>query len=98
EDVPRAAGVPEARVQVEARAGLAHGVLRHERQAHALLVRDLLRAVLVDDVVVRRRDRLAVAQVDLLLPGRPLALAALDGDTGARHDVADRAVEETPLS
>src|SRR5262249_5641788 len=91
-------GVPEARVQVEARAGLAHVPLRHERDRDALLVRDLLRAVLVDDVVVGRRDRLAVAKVDLLLPRAPLALATLDDDSRSQHAVADLAADELLLA
>src|SRR4029077_11138992 len=46
EDVSLAGPVPEARVEVEARARLAHVPLRHERERDALLMRDLLRAVL----------------------------------------------------
>src|SRR5204862_1123073 len=81
----------------EARAGLAHVPLRHERDRDALLVRDLLRAVLVDDVVVGARDRLAVAEVDLLLARAPLALARLDDDPGTEHAVANVAMDELLL-
>src|SRR5437016_831721 len=83
EQVPPPGLVPQARVEVEARARLAHVVFRHEGDADALRVRDLLGAVLVDDVVVGGGHGLAVVQVDLLLPGAPLALARLDRDAGA---------------
>ena len=46
---------------------------------------DLLGAVLVDDVAVGHLDGGGVAQVDLVLAGAPLALAALDGDAGGVH-------------
>src|SRR5262249_19846387 len=58
----------------------------------------LLGAVLVDHVVVRGRDRFAVAEVDLLLPRAPLAFAAFDHDAGAQHAVADLAMDELLLA
>ena len=54
-------------------------------------MRDLLGAVLVDDVVVGHRQRVVVAEVDLLLPGPRLALRGLDADAGAVHPVPDLA-------
>src|SRR5439155_4301511 len=58
----------------------------------------LLGAVLVDDVVVRGRDGLAVVEVDLLLTRTPLALAALDHDARAKHPAPDLAVDEHLLA
>jgi hypothetical protein len=40
-------------------------------------------------VVVRHRQRIRVAEVDLLLPRPRLALGGLDGDAGAVHPVPD---------
>ena len=56
-----------------------------------MLERDLLGAVLVDDVVVGHRHRVRVAEVDLLLAGPRLALRGLDPHPGRLHPVADRA-------
>src|SRR5437764_1241140 len=63
--------------------------LRHERDRTAVQVRDLLGTVLVDDVVVGHRQRIGVAEVDLLLPRPRLALRCLDVDARAVHPVAD---------
>ena len=52
--------------------------------------RDLLDAVLVDDVPVRHLQRLGIDQVQLLLARPPLALALLNRDAGRLHAVADR--------
>ena len=59
--------------------------LRHEGDRAALLVRDLLGAVLVDDVVVGRAQGVREAEVDLVLPRPRLALRALDPHAGALH-------------
>ncbi len=56
-------------------------------------MRDLLGAVLVDRVIVGRRERVGVAKVDLLLAGPRLALRALDGDARVVHVVSDLAQE-----
>ena len=56
-------------------------------------VRDLLRAVLVDDVVVGHRQRVGEAEVDLVLARPRLALRGLDLDARAVHAVADLADE-----
>src|SRR5919106_190489 len=80
---------PEARVDV---AGVPDpGVvgLGHEGDRAAFEVRDLLRAVLVDDVVVGHRERVRVAEVDLLLAGPRLALRGLHADARALHPVPD---------
>ena len=52
---------------------------------------DLLRAVLVDRVLVGGAQRVGVAEVDLVLAEVALALGVLDDDAGARHRVADPA-------
>ena len=59
---------------------------------------DLLGAVLVDDVAVCHLDGGGEAQVDLVLAGAPLALAALDGDAGPVHAVADLADQPLVLA
>ena len=48
-----------------------------------MLVRDLLGAVLVDDVVVGGPHRVRVAEVDLVLAWPGLALRVLDDETRA---------------
>ena len=63
--------------------------LRHERDRAPVQVRDLLRAVLVDDVVVGHRQRVVVAEVDLLLARPRLALRALDAHARRVHPVSD---------
>ena len=65
--------------------------LRHERDRHVLLGGDLLGAVLVDHVPVGGRERLAVAEVDLVLAEVALALGVLDHEVGGAHLVADPA-------
>ncbi len=65
--------------------------LRHERERHALLRRDLLGAGLVDHVVVGGGERLVVAEVDLVLAEVALALRVLHSHAGAGHRVADAA-------
>src|SRR5881397_3903268 len=83
--------VPERGMQVERRAGRGHVVLGHERDGRAVLVGDLLRAVLVERGAVRHLERLRVAEVDLFLSPPPLALRGLDRDVRGLHAVADRA-------
>src|SRR5256714_8504517 len=85
------AAAPQARVDVARVADPGVVGLGHERDRTAVLGRDLLGAVLVDRVVVRHRDRVGVAEVDLLLPRPCLALRGLHGDAGAVHAVPDRA-------
>jgi hypothetical protein len=63
--------------------------LGHERDRAAVRVCDLLRAVLVDRVVVRHGERVREAEVDLVLAGPCLALRGLDPDPGGMHAVAD---------
>ncbi len=58
--------------------------LRHEGDAHALLVGDLLQALLEDDVTVGHLERIGVADVELVLAEAPLALRVLDGDARSR--------------
>jgi hypothetical protein len=64
-------------------------VLGHEREAHALLGRDLLGPGLVHDVVVAGGEGLGVAEGDLVLAEVALALGRLDVEAGAGHAVAD---------
>jgi hypothetical protein len=63
--------------------------LGHERDAHAVLGRDLLGAGLVDRVVVAGRDRFGVTERDLVLAQVALALGRLHVQPGAGHRVAD---------
>ena len=65
--------------------------LGDEGDGHLLLRGDLLRAVLVDGVVVAHPQRLAVVEVDLVLAEVALALGVLDPHPGAGHLVADAA-------
>ena len=74
-----------------ARVALALVELGHERDRHALLVGDLLGAVLVDRVLVRGLEHGAVGEVDLVLAEVALALGVLDPQPGAGHAVADPA-------
>ena len=67
--------------------------LRHERDRAPVEERDLLGAVLVDDVVVRHRQRVGEAEVDLLLARPRLALRRLDAHAGGLHPVPDLAQE-----
>ena len=83
-----AVGLRQRAVDV-ARAALGLIELRHEGDRHVLLGSDLLRPVLVDHVVVGGRERLRVAEVDLVLAEVALALRVLDRHPGCRHLVAD---------
>ncbi len=82
EEAPLA--VPQRDVDV-ARVALALVVLRHERERVPVLVRDLLRTVAVDRVIVRHRERLGVPEVHLVLAEVALALRVLDGHSGTGH-------------
>ena len=62
---------------------------RHEGQALAVLIGDLLGAVLVDGVVVAGDPRVVVAERDLLLPEVALALDALAVHARAVHAQPD---------
>ena len=65
---------PQAEVDVAARAGAVGGELRHEGDAQARRVGELLQALLEDDVAVGHLERFGVAHVDLVLarPHSPL--------------------------
>ena len=82
--------VPQRQVDV---AGVALLVVRlgHERDAHAVGGGDLLRAGLVDRVVIAGGDRAGVAERDLVLAQVALALRRLDVHAGARHAQPDLA-------
>ena len=67
-------------VRVHAAAGLAADRLRHERRVDALLDRDLFDDRAERHDVVGRRQRVGVAQVDLVLTRSALVVAELDGD------------------
>ena len=64
--------------------------LGHEGHGLAGEMRDLLDAVLQDDVAVGHLQRIGIAHVDLGLAGAPLALGILHRDPGALQPVADR--------
>lgn len=70
---------------------LALVVLGHEGERDALLRGDLLGARLVDGVLVAGDQGLVVPEHDLVLSGVALALGRLDGESRARHLVADAA-------
>src|ERR671930_1049724 len=85
EETLRALGVPEAGVDV-ARAPDPRVVgLRHEGDRLAMLLGDLLRAVLVDDMAVGCRDRVVEAEVELVLARPRLALGELDRNPRVIH-------------
>ena len=67
-------------VRVHAAAGLAAERLRHERRVDALLDRDLFDHGAERHDVVGRRERVGVAQVDLVLAGAALVVAELHRD------------------
>src|SRR5207248_8904640 len=75
----------EARVDVAGAADVLLRGLGHERGRDPVQKRDLLDAVLVDRVAVRRGDRVRVTRVDLVLAIPRLALRELDRDAGALH-------------
>ncbi len=75
--------------------GLVPERLGHERRVHALRDRDLFDHVPERHDVVGHRQRVGVAQVDLLLAGRHLVVAELDRDAQAlerRHRLAAEVV------
>ena len=80
----------ERQVQVARRPGLLRVVLRHEGDRLALRPGDLLHRVLHHRMRVRGVQHLAVADVDLLLPGARLALGILHRDAGRVQPGADR--------
>ena len=93
----RPVGVPDAHVEVARRAGPGVVRLGHEREAPAVEVGDLLGPVLEEDAPVGRLEDLVVADVDLVLARRRLALAELDRDPRLGHQVAQQPVERLGL-
>src|SRR6185295_8016994 len=85
--------VPQADVDVRARSRVLLVPLRHEGERASLRPGDLLGGVLVEDVAVRLRQRLAKAEVDLLLAQPGLALAELDGNAALVEMAPDGADE-----
>ena len=67
--------------------------LRHERGVHAVLVRDLLHDEPERHDVVGHRERVGVAQVDLVLARRVLVVGVLDRDAH-RLERVDRLLAE----
>ena len=80
-------------MEVKRAASLGHRPLRHEGHRHLVEGRDLLDPVFVDHMPVGHLQRFGKAQVDLLLPEPPLALAVLHRHRGPFHAVADLTVE-----
>src|SRR5256885_707959 len=85
--------IPERGMQVEGAARLLHVPLRHEGDRDLVEGRDLLDAVLVDDVTVAHFERFCIPEVDLLLPEAPFTFAVLDRNSGRLHPIADQPVE-----
>ncbi len=78
--------LPEALVDVHARAVVLEQRLRHERHGLAAGQRDVADDVLVEHQVVGGPQERAVPDVDLGLPGGPhLVMLHLDGDTRAEQ-------------
>ena len=78
----------QRQVGVHPGAEVARERLGHERRVHAVVGGDLLHHVAERDHVVGHRERVAVAQVDLVLARSELVMAVLDGDPHRleRHD------------
>ena len=89
-----AVGPRERAVDVARAARLVRGRFRHERHGDALLVRDLLEALLEDDVVVGHGQGAVVAHVELVLALGRLALGRLDDHARGLQRAADAAVVE----
>ena len=70
----------QAHVGVHRRTGILGERLGHERRPHTVVERDLLDDVAERHHVVGHRQRVGVAQVDLLLAGRALVVAELHRD------------------
>ena len=94
---PVVVDAPGAHVEVARRAGPAVVGLGHERDAPAVEVGDLLRAVLEDHGPVGRLEHVVVADVDLVLAVGRLPLAELDRDPRLGHLVAQQAMERLRL-
>ena len=93
----RAVGVPEAEVDVAAAAGPGVVGLGHEGDRVAVLVGDLLAAVLEQGVAVGGFQRVGVVDVDLVLPGSRFALGELDRDAGRGEVVGGTGGRAAPL-
>ena len=85
--------LPQAEVDVAARARLVGVRLGHERHADAVPVGGLLEALLEHHVAVGRLEDVGVAHVHLVLAEAPLALRALHRHARAREVAADGGVE-----
>ena len=92
-----AVDVPDAHVEVARRAGPGVIGLGHEGDAPAVEVGDLLRPVLEEHAPVGRLENVVVADVDLVLAGRGLALGELDRDPRRGHLVAQQPMERLGL-
>ena len=83
----------QAHVGVHRRAGVLGERLGHERRPDAVVERDLLDHVPERHHVVGHRQRVGVAQVDLLLAGRALVVAELHRDAHLLERVDGMAAE-----
>ena len=97
EEVRAPRGIPEAHVDVAG--GTGPGLVRfgHEGDRAAVLVGDLLGAMLVDCRPVGRLEGIGVVDIDLVLARRGLPLGKLDRHPGPGHQVAELAVDRFGL-
>lgn len=71
---------PQAQVEVAARTGLGRVEFGHEGDAHPQPVGDFLEALFEDDVAVGHVERVAVPQVQFVLPLAPFTLGTFHRD------------------
>ena len=87
--VAGAFAVPQAEVNVQARAGQMRVGLGHEGRDHAGVARQGADDLLVGQIIVDRLERLAIARRALVLPGAILLAELLDLDVHAPQGVDD---------
>ena len=85
--------VPEAQVQVHARAGQVGAPLGHKGDRQILTQGDLLEALLVDGMAIGHFQGLGIAQIQLVLAGSPFAFTEFDRYAALVHMAADAGVD-----